>query len=59
MKKIKEIRHHPIFKIIILLVTIWIISSLGIYVLEDFDEGDKLLNSFSKTASFTSAPRAS
>ena len=46
MKRIKKIKQHPIFKIIVLLVTIWIVSSLGIYHLEDFNGGNEYLNAF-------------
>ena len=35
MKKIKEIYSHPILKIILLLLILWIGSSIGILYLED------------------------
>ena len=45
MKKIKELYEHPIIKIIILLILIWIVSSIGILYLED-GELSEIKNSF-------------
>ena len=35
MKKFKEIYHHPIFRVVSLLMIIWITASIGILYLED------------------------
>ena len=45
MKKIKEIYSHPILKIILLLLLLWIGSSIGILYLEDGELSD-IKNSF-------------
>ena len=45
MEQIKEIYYHPIFKIIILLLVLWMTASIGILYLEDGDLS-KIENAF-------------